>query len=99
MKTPFRMNHVREIEKYSAFAFVVEVSAFSDCGYSEYWGTDTKEEAEKILKDESENCKTRAQVDYPEYDIDFVPAIAEIYVRPLADEDGDFGNLTDWEIS
>jgi hypothetical protein len=97
MKTQIHINHIREIEKYKDFPFVVEISAFSDCGISEYWGTDTKENAEKILDDESEKCRNWVKSECPEHDIDTVPANAVIYIRPAPDEDGDFVTLDCWE--
>jgi hypothetical protein len=97
MKNQINITHINQIEKYSSFPFVVEVSAFEDCGQSEYWGAFTESEAREILELQTEECKKWATKQFDDCPQDWTPGITKIYVRPEADEDGDIADLNWWE--
>jgi hypothetical protein len=101
MKTLININHIRETEKYDMFPFVVEVAAWADTGETERWGTDSEDEARKILDDEIENTKSWAAKEIDDYDPDdednSIPEIAHVFVRPALDEDGDIPTLDFWK--
>ena len=109
MKTPIHINNIRETEKYTQYPYIVEVSAWSDCGQTERWGAETESEAREILEEETLAAITwyagYLESESPTADDDDlgvdeageVPEIAQILVRPEADEDGDYDGLDSWE--
>lgn len=99
MKTPIHINNIRETEKYTHYPYIVEVAAWSDCGQTERWGAETEDEAREILEEEiSATVKWAAnEVDDFDPDTTTIPEIAQIMVRPEADEDGDYDDLNSWE--
>ena len=99
MKTPIHINNIRETEKYNHYPYIVEVAAWSDCGQTERWGAETEAEARKILKEEISATVNWAANELDEFDPETttIPEIAQILVRPEADEDGDYDDLNSWE--
>ena len=100
MKTPIDINNIRETEKYTAFPYIIEVSAWDDCGELERWGAETEAEAREILDEEIEaTIKWAAEVvDDFDPETTTIPEIAQILVRPEPDEDGDYDDLSSWEV-
>ena len=99
MKTPIHINHINEIQNYAAYPFIVEIAAFADCGITERWGADSEAEAQDILAEESAACEKWASIEVDNYDpsTDEIPAVAQILIRPEADEDGDIPTLENWQ--
>jgi hypothetical protein len=96
MKTELFINRKTKNRDYIYYPYVVEISAFSDCGLTQYWGTETKEEAEKCLAEEKEKCERWYVEAFPE-ESDFKPAVAFIHVRPQPEADGDYPDLCYWK--
>lgn len=97
MTNQINITHINQTEKYISFPFVVEVSAFEDCGQSNYWGAHSENEAREILDREIVECQKWAMTEIDDCPTDWTPGIAKIYVRPEADEDGDIADLSYWE--
>jgi hypothetical protein len=97
MKTPIHIDNIRETEKYTQYPYIVEVAAWSDCGETERWGTETESEAREILEEEIAATVKWASEEVDDFDPETttIPGIAQILVRP---EDGGYDDLSSWEV-
>jgi hypothetical protein len=64
-----------------------------------FWGAETESEAREILEDEIAATLKWAADEVEAFDPETttIPEIAQILVRPEADEDGDYDDLNSWE--
>ena len=73
--------------------FLVELSMWDDCGITERWPAESEAEARSIFQREEKLMIKWARENLEHY----LPAIAQILIRPDPDADGDYPETYLWK--